>query len=170
MSKFSSVAVAAAFAVSFAASAAQAADAPLQMSYPTDGGLTCEGLTTEIARMDSIMGISQQAIGAANGQAQAANLGASAVINGALYTGALGRVPGLGMFANRAAAMAKQNADAKAKAQEDQIRVAEARKAMLNGIYMGKNCAAMTTASAPAGAAAATPAVTPAVAPAAPAR
>lgn len=157
MSKQTSAAIAALFAVSFAAFGAQAADAPLQMSYPTDGSLTCEGLTTEIARMDSIMGISQQAIGAANGQAQAANLGASAVVNGALYTGALGRVPGLGMFANRAAAAAKQNAEAKAKAQEEQIRIAEARKAMLNGIYMGKNCAAMTTASAPAEVPAAVP-------------
>jgi hypothetical protein len=142
-------AVAAAIATSFlVATAAHATDAPLQMTYPTDGGLTCEGLTTEIARMDSLMGISQQNIGSANGQATAANLGASAAINGALYSGALGRVPGLGMFANRAASMAQQNAAAKVKAQEEQIRVAEGRKAMLSGIYMGKNCAAMTTASA----------------------
>jgi hypothetical protein len=152
-------AVAAVIATSFlAAAAAQAADAPLQMSYPTDGALTCEGLTAEIARMDSIMGISQQQIGAADGQARAAELGASAAINGALYSGALGRVPGLGMFANRAAAMAKQNAANKAKAQEEQIRVAEGRKAMLNGIYLGRNCAAVTTAAAVTPASAAVPA------------
>jgi hypothetical protein len=164
MFKHAPAAAAAAIASFLVASAAQAADAPLQMSYPTDASLTCEGLTTEIARMDQIMGVSNDAIAGANGQARAAELGASAAVNGALYSGALGKVPGLGMFANRAAAMARQNAANKAAQQEANIRTAEGRKAMLNGIYMGKNCAAMSTASAPVAAPAA--AVVPVVAPA----
>ena len=156
-------AVVAAIATSFVvAASAHAAEPPLQMSYPTDASLTCEGLVAEMARMDEIMGVSTSAIGQAEGQAAAVNTAASVGINAALYSGALGRVPGLGMFGNAAAAAAKRNAEAKAKQQQEIIQTAQGRRTLMAGIYQGKNCAA-----APA-TAAVTPAVAPAAAPAAP--
>ena len=131
--------------------------APLQVSYPTDGALTCDGLVAEIARMDAVMGVSAQGAQSAAGAAQAAELGASVGINAALYSGALGRVPGLGLFANGASQIAKQRAAAKqAQAQAD-IQTATTRRAMLNGIYQGKSCAT-APAGPPATVAAASPA------------
>ena len=142
--------ICAAVALCFAFSAsAFAADPPLQMSYPSDASLDCAGVTAEMGRMDSLILAAGGQISSANGQAQAANLGASAAINGALYSGALGKVPGLGMFANKAAQLAQKRAADKAKAQEAVIQTANARKALLTGIFQGKSCGA-TAATTPA--------------------
>ena len=138
-----------------------AAEPVLQISYPTDGAMTCEQMNAEVARMDQIVATSNQAAGGAQGAATAANLGATVAIEGALRTGVLGRVPGLGMFANGAANLARQNAEAKQKAAEETIRTATTRRALMTGLYQGKNCAA-----APAAAPAATPAAAPIAAPA----
>lgn len=134
---------------------ALAGEPPLQVSYPTDGNLDCAGLDGEIARMDSIMGVSSDQAAKAQGSAQAAELGASAAINGALYSGALGRAPGLGLFGNAAAGLAKQRAAAKEAEAKETIRTAETRRAMLMGMYAGKGCnvpqpAAEEVAPAPA--------------------
>lgn len=150
-------------------SAAVAGEPLLQTSYPGDAQMDCAALTAEIGRMESIMGISNQQAASAQAGAAAAELGASVGINAALYSGALGRVPGLGMFGNAAAGMAKQRAAAKEAAAKEQIRTAEMRRSMLMGIYAGKSCGAAPAvpAAAPPAPPAAAPATTPAAAPAA---
>jgi len=133
-------------------SVAVAAEPPLQISYPTDGALTCEGLGAEIGKVEGILGISSQAAASAQGAGKAADLGTSVAINGALYSGALGSVPGLGMLGNAAGGFMKNRAAAKEAAAKEQIRTAETRRAMLMGMYAGKGCA-----NAPAAAPAAAP-------------
>ena len=132
--------IAAAAVACLFAGAATAAEPALQVSYPTDGAMTCAQLATEIAAMDGVIGVSTKAVAGAQGSGRAAELGTSLAINGALYSGALGRVPGLGMFANAAGGMAKQGAAARQKAQEERIRTAETRRAMLMGMHAGKGC------------------------------
>ena len=149
-----------ALALMFAASAAVAGEPPLQVSYPTDGALDCAGLEGEIARVDGILGISADSARKADGAGKAAEIGTSVAINGALYSGALGAVPGAGLLANGLGGFAKNRAAAKKKQAEENIRTAETRRAMLMGIYQGKSCA---TAAA---AATAEPTVAPAAAPA----
>lgn len=151
MSKFT-VSVAAMAATALFASSALAAPAqpPLMVSYATDGQLTCDGLLLEAGRMDEIMGISAEARAQAEASGTTANLATSAVINGALYSGALGRVPGLGMFANAAGAAAKRRAEEQAKAQEERIRTAESRRSVMMALYTGKNCGQPAVAAAPA--------------------
>lgn len=149
-------------------SAAVAGEPPLQISYPGDAQMDCAGLTTEISRMEGIMGISSQAAASAQGSARAAEIGASVGINAALYSGALGSVPGLGLFGNAAAAAAKQRAAAKEAAAKEQIRTAETRRAMLMGMHAGKACGVAVAAPAAVPATPAAPA-TPVVAPAEPA-
>ena len=141
-------------------SAAAASEPLLQVSYPGDAQMDCAALTAEIGRMEGIMGISSQQAANAQGTARAAELGASAAINGALYSGALGRVPGLGLFGNAAAGVAKSRAAAKEAAAKEQIRTAETRRAMLMGMHSGKACGAPAPAAVPA--AAETPAAAPA--------
>ena len=136
--------------------AAFAREAPLQVSYPTDGQLGCEALLAETTRMNEIMGVWADGMARAQGAGRAAELGASVAINGALYSGALGSVPGLGMFANAAGAAAKRKAAADAARQQEQIRTAESRRAVLTGLYQGKGCGAGVTqvsavAAAPSG-------------------
>lgn len=138
-----------AFTLAFA-TAALAADPPLQMSYPTDASLDCAAIAAEMARMDSVIVGAGGQITSANGQAQAANLGASVAVNGALYSGALGKVPGLGMFANKAAQLAQKRAADKAKEQEAVIQTANARKALLTGLFQGKSCGATAATTTPA--------------------
>lgn len=131
-----------ALALALAAGPAVAGEPPLQVSYPTDAALDCQGLGAEINKVEVILGIASDDVSKAQGTAKAAELGASAAINGALYSGALGSVPGLGMFGNAAAGFAKNRAAAKEKQAQEQIRTAETRRAMLMGMYAGKNCAA----------------------------
>jgi len=131
------------------ATSAVAGEPPLQISYPTDGALSCEGLGGEIAKVEGILGISSDMARKAEGAGRAAELGTSVAINGALYSGALGSVPGLGLLGNAAGGLMKSRAAAKAKQAEETKRTAETRRAMLMGIYQGKGCA-NAPAAAPA--------------------
>jgi hypothetical protein len=137
----------------------------IQVSQPNDANLTCEQLFAEIGTMDQILGQAQQ--NQANAASSSATAGAvgSAATNAALYSGALGRVPGLGFLAGGAQRLMQQNAEAKAaeaaKLQQD----ATMRRTMLMGMYTGKGCAnpQPTQAAAPtdpAAAAAPAPAAT----------
>ena len=137
-------------------SVAVAGEPPLQVSYPGDSALTCEGLAAEIGKVEGILGISSEQAASAQGAGKAAELGTSVAINSALYSGALGRVPGLGLMGNAAGGLMKQRAAAKEAAAKEQIRTAETRRAMLMGMHSGKGC------NAPAPAPAAAPAETPA--------
>ena len=164
MFKLGYAAIALAAATAIVTTGARAAEPALQASYPGDATLSCDGLIAEIAKMESVIGISNQGIASAQGSAKAAELGASAAINGALYSGVLGRVPGVGMFASQGANLMKQRAAAKQKEAEGQIRTAETRRAMLMGIHAGRSCGIPVpapVAPAPAPPATGTPAVTP---------
>jgi hypothetical protein len=121
----------------------------LQVSYPTDGSLTCEQLTIEITRMEEIAGISAQNARNAENQGAIANGATSVAINAALYSGALGAVPGLGLFANAAGAAARRNAEARARAEAERIRIAEQRRSLLSGIYQGRQCGVPAAPVAP---------------------
>lgn len=136
---------------------ASSAHAQLQLSYPADATMSCEQISAEMARMDQMMGASNTAIASAEAGARGAETAASLGVNAALYSGALGRVPGLGMFANAAAAQAKAAAAAKAQREAQTIQIAQQRRAVMGGLYQGKCGAALTpvstavTAAAPAG-------------------
>lgn len=141
----------AALGLALSATTAQAqANGPLQMSYPADASMTCEQISAEMVRMDQIMGVSNSAIASAEGAARGAETAASLGVNAALYSGALGRVPGLGMFANAAAAQAKAAAAAKAQREAQNIQIAQQRRAVMGGLYQGKcsGAAALTAVSA----------------------
>jgi hypothetical protein len=125
---------------------ATAAHAQLQMSYPADASMSCEQISAEMVRMDQVMGVSNSAIASAEGAARGAETAASLGVNAALYSGALGRVPGLGMFANAAAAQAKAAAAAKAQREAQNIQVAQQRRAVMGGLYQGKCGAGAVTA------------------------
>lgn len=127
-----------ALAASLVAVSAAQAQVPLQMSYPTDASMSCEQLMAEMGRMDQLMGLSNGAIANAEGAARGAETAASLGINAALYSGALGRVPGLGMFANAAASQAKASAAAKAQREAQTIQVAQQRRAIMGGLHQGK--------------------------------
>jgi len=133
-------------AVAFASSLALAssAHAQLQLSYPADATLSCEQISAEMVRMDQMMGASNSAIASAEAGARGAETAASLGVNAALYSGALGRVPGLGMFANAAAAQAKAAAAAKAQREAQTLQIAQQRRAVMGGLYQGK-CGAVAT-------------------------
>ncbi len=140
---------------------ATTAHAQIQASYPADATMSCEQLSAEMIRMDQMMGVSNSNIASAEAGARGAETAASLGVNAALYSGALGRVPGLGMFANAAASQAKAMAAAKAQREAQNIQVAQQRHAIMGGLYQGKcGAAAVTqvsatmTTSAPAAAAA----------------
>lgn len=130
----------------------------LQLTYPTDASMSCDQINAEMMRMDQVMGVSNGNIASAEGAARGAETAASLGVNAALYSGALGRVPGLGMFANAAAAQAKAAAAAKAQREAQNIQVAQQRRAVMAGLYQGKCGAAAavvpatltTTSPAPA--------------------
>ena len=128
-------------------SVAMAGEPPLQVSYPGDAALTCEGLASEIGKVEGILGISSEQAASAQGAGKAAEIGTSVAINGALYSGALGRVPGLGLMGNAAGGLMKQRAAAKEAAAKEQIRTAETRRAMLMGMHTGKGCGAAAAAA-----------------------
>ena len=144
---FKTTAVLAIAASLVAASAAQA-QVPLQMSYPADAAMSCEQLMAEMGRMDQLMGVSNGAIANAEGAARGAETAASLGINAALYSGALGRVPGLGMFANAAASQAKAMAAAKAQREAQTLQVAQQRRAVMGGLHQGK-CGATASLATP---------------------
>src|SRR5437868_1714355 len=118
--------------------AATTAQAQMQVSYPGDATMSCEQISAEMIRLDQVMGVSNSNIASAEGAARGAETAASLGVNAALYSGALGRVPGLGMFANAAASAAKASAAAKAQREAQNIQVAQQRRAVMGGMYQGK--------------------------------
>lgn len=145
----------------------------LQVSYPTDGTMDCNQLLVEISRMEQISGVSAENAQNAQNQGALAEGAAGVAVNAALYSGALGAVPGLGAFANMAGGAARRNAEARARAEAERIRIADQRRSLLSGIYQGRQCgvpAAVPVAPTAVAVVAAAPASSDgAVAPAAPA-
>jgi hypothetical protein len=125
--------------------ATSSAHAQLQASYPADAAMSCEQINAEMVRMDQLMGASNGAIASAEAGARGAETAASLGVNAALYSGALGRVPGLGMFANAAASQARAAAQAKAQREAQTIQIAQQRRAIMGGLYQGKCSAAVAT-------------------------
>lgn len=116
------------------------AEPALQVSYPTDGGLSCDQLVVEIGRMEEIAGLSAQNADSARTQGAVVDAAASVAVNAALYSGALGAVPGLGLFANAAGAMARRSGEARARAEAERVQTATQRRTLLSGIYQGRQC------------------------------
>ena len=129
-----------AMAIPSSALAQSRAEPQLQVSYPTDGGLSCDQLLVEISRMEQISGISAENAQSAENQGALAEGAAGVAVNAAAYSGALGSVPGLGMFANMAGGAARRNAEARARAEAERIRIADQRRSLLSGIYQGRQC------------------------------
>ncbi|CAN5473808.1 hypothetical protein BH10PSE4_BH10PSE4_26540 [soil metagenome] len=117
----------------------------LQVSQAGDAQLSCEQLQAEVARMDQMMGASNTAISGAEGSSRMAQTGASLGLNAAMRSGALARMPGLGMFANAAASAARASAEAKVAHEGEQIAIAQQRRAIMNGVYQGKGCGTQAT-------------------------
>jgi hypothetical protein len=143
-------------AVAMLASVAVAADAPLQVSYANDRSMDCAGIAAESGRMDQLITQANGQINGAAGQAQGAGLASTVAVEGLARSGALARVPGLGMFANQASNMARQRSEAVKAQASATIQTANTRKALLSGLYAGKSCdappaAAPVAATAPAG-------------------
>lgn len=112
----------------------------LQVSYPGDAQMDCNAIANESARMDQIVAEANARVVKADGSAQGAGLASTVAVEGMLRAGVLGRVPGAGMFANNAAAMAKQRAAQVRAEAEAQVQTATTRKAVMVGLYSGKGC------------------------------
>ncbi len=148
------------FAIGVAAamlgSTAFAADAPLQVSYAADASMDCAGIAAESVRMDQVIAQANGQISGADGSARGASLVSTVAVEGLARSGALARMPGIGMFANQAASMARQRGEAVKAQAANTIQTANTRKALLSGLYAGKSCdappAASVAAAAPAGA------------------
>jgi hypothetical protein len=112
----------------------------LVASQPGDANMTCDEISTEIADMELLMMQSNQSARSAETSGATANAAAGIATNAALYSGALGRVPGLGFAANAAGSMAQQGAQAEAERQAENARIAELRRTGLTGVYAGKGC------------------------------
>ena len=139
MRKIITTAAALAALLSGSAASAQA----LQVSYATDATMDCAAIAAESGRMDQLVAAANAKVGKADGSAQGASLASTVAVEGLLA-----RVPGVGMFANQAAGMAKQRA-AQVRAQaEGEIQVATTRKAVMVGLYTGKGCDAAPAAAA----------------------
>ena len=147
----------AAAAVMFAAGAsAQTAPATIQVSQPGDAAMDCAALNAEIARMDQIIGQAQQTASNAQTNGQVAGAVGSAATSAALYSGALGRMAGLGFLARGAEAAAQARAGQQTRDNEKLAADATQRRTMLMGIHTGRNCGAQQQpqeAAAPADAA-----------------
>lgn len=141
-------------------------DPPLLVSYPADAAMTCDQISVEIVRVAQIAGIAAENAQSAQGQGQMAEAAAGVAVNAALYSGVLGSVPGLGLFANAAGGLARRNAEARARAEAERVRIAEQRQhTLLTGIYQGRQCGAV--AAPPPGALTESGVATPAREPAA---
>ena len=131
------------FAISLAAAMAVATTSfadTLQVSYPTDAGMDCTAIATESARMDQVIATANSQIAGADGSARGAGLASTVAVEGMARSGMLAKMPGVGMFANQAANMARQHGEA-VKAQAAQtVQTANTRKALLSGLYAGKSC------------------------------
>jgi hypothetical protein len=142
---------AAAAALAMAALSPAVAQTPLQVSQPGDAAMDCAAIAAEAARMDEVVLASNQEIAKADGGARGAGLASTVAVEGMLRTGVLGRMPGAGLFANNAAAAARQHAEAVKAQANERIQAANTRKALLSGLYAGKACdAAPVEPAAPA--------------------
>ena len=131
------------FVISLAAAMAVATTSfadTLQVSYPTDAGMDCTAIATESGRMDQVIATANGQISGADGSARGAGLASTVAVEGLARSGMLAKMPGVGMFANQAASMARQRGEA-VKAQAAQtVQTANTRKALLSGLYAGKSC------------------------------
>lgn len=123
-----------------AISAGSAAAQGLQVSYPSDATMDCAALSAESARMDQIMADANAQTAKADGSARGAGLASTLAVEGLARSGMLGRVPGVGMFANNAANMAKQRAEQVRAAAAETVQIATTRKALMGGLWTGKGC------------------------------
>lgn len=135
--------------LALAAAPALGAAPALQVSYPTDAALDCAGLTAEVAKVEQLIADANVQIASADGKAKGAGLAGTVAVEGMLRSGMLSRAPGMGMFANQAANLGKQRAEAAKVQAAEQIRVAETRRALLTGISAGKNCGLATAVPPP---------------------
>jgi hypothetical protein len=146
------------FAISLAAAVLLSATASsadvLQVSYPTDAGMDCTAIATESARMDQLIATANGQISGADGSARGAGLASTVAVEGMARSGMLAKMPGVGMFANQAANMARQKGEAVKAQAAATVQTANTRKALLSGLYAGKACDAPPPAPAPAPAAA----------------
>jgi len=106
--------------------------------------MSCEQILAEMARMDQAMGLANTEIANANGTAKVADTGMALGMEAALRSGALTKMPGLGRFAGMAAQAAKASAAAKAEQGAQSIQVAQQRRAVMAGLYQGRNCGAQS--------------------------
>jgi hypothetical protein len=132
------------------ASAQTALPTTIQVSQPGDAAMDCPALTAEIAQMDQIIGQAQQNQGNAQTNGQVAGAVGAAATSAALYSGALGSVPGLGFLARGAENAARARAEQQAKQNEKLAADATQRRTMLMGIHTGRNCAAQQQQNAAA--------------------
>lgn len=107
------VATATAFIALCNAAAAQAPALPtsIQVSRPGDGQMACPQIAMEIGLMDQVMGQAATNQANANTNNQVAGAVGTAAVSGALYSGALGSVPGLGFLARGAEQAARARAE-----------------------------------------------------------
>lgn len=129
-----------------AAAPSIAADAPLQISYPSDATMDCTAIASESVRMDQVIASANAQATGADGQARGASLASSVAVEGLARSGALARVPGIGMFANNAASLARQRGEAVKQQAANTVQTANTRKALLAGLYSGKSCDAPAAA------------------------
>ena len=120
--------------------ATPAAAQGLQISYPSDAAMDCPALAAESARMDQVIADANAQTAKAAGSAQGAGLAGTLAVEGLARSGMLGRMPGVGMFANNAANMAKQRAEQVRLAAAETIQTATTRKALMGGLWSGKGC------------------------------
>jgi hypothetical protein len=113
---------------------------PLQISQPGDGAMTCAQLAAEVGRMDQIASDAQTAKNDAESSGRMAEVAGGVATNAALYSGALGSVPGLGLFGRAIEGTVKSNAESTAQQQEQRVQNAQMRRVSLMGIYQGKGC------------------------------
>ena len=141
------------FAISLATAMAVATTSfadTLQVSYPTDAGMDCTAVAIESARMDQIIATANGQMAGADGSAQGARLASTVAMEGLARSGMLAKMPGVGMFANQAAGMARQRGESVKAQAAATVQTANTRKALLSGLYAGKSCDAPPPAPAPA--------------------
>jgi hypothetical protein len=139
---------AAGLASAMLATSAFAADPQLQVSYATDATMDCTAIAAESVRMDQVIAAANGQIGGADGAARGAGLASTVAVEGLARSGALARMPGIGMFANQAANFARQRGEAVKAQAANTIQTATTRKALLSGLYAGKACDAPPAAPA----------------------
>lgn len=142
-------------AAAMLATSAFGAEPVLQVSYATDASMDCAAIASESVRMDQVITAANGQISGADGAQRGAGLASTVAVEGLARSGALARMPGIGMFANQAASMARQRGEAVKAQAANTIQTASTRKALLSGLYSGKGCdapqPAAPAAAAPAG-------------------